>query len=281
MSDTKKKSTKVKEFFRDSTTRPKKSFGQNFLRDKNYVERIIEAADLGAGDTVLEIGPGLGALTTGLADRAKRVIALEKDIEVANELESVIKGSTNVELSVTDALEVDYTELLVPNKVKVVSNLPYSVATPILIRLLDVRELLGLLIVMVQKEVGERINAIPGTKAYGSLSVLFQVYTDVKTLFRVPSSAFWPRPKVDSVVLRITPLAQPRVDIQNRDLFERVVRAAFTSRRKMLVNSLGSVMTKDEAERVLDEAGIDKKRRGETLTIEEFGTLYRKAATYL
>jgi 16S rRNA (adenine1518-N6/adenine1519-N6)-dimethyltransferase len=262
-----------KEFFTSEKAYPRKSLGQNFLTDRRVIDRIVEVAEISAEDDVLEIGPGMGALTLALAENAGRVIAIEKDERVMSRLHELLDGRQNMELVSGDCLKIDYSNLYRGKKIKVVSNLPYSISSPVILKLLRERELFSTLILMLQFEVGERITAHPGGKQYGSLSVLIQTHMDVSIEFRVPPSAFWPKPKVDSAVLKFVPLCQPRVRVKDEQLYEKVLRAAFSSRRKMLRNSLRSILSKDTAEYVLASCGIDRRRRAETLSIQEFGLL--------
>jgi len=268
---------KPRDYFSAENARPSKSLGQNFITDKRVIERIVSEAGITPDDEVLEIGPGLGALTFALARKAARVVAVEKDARLAERLRALLPKWPNVELICGDALDVDFGALYKGRRLKVAANLPYSVSSPILVRLLRSRALFWTLILMLQLEVGERISSPPGGKEYGSLSVLIQTYFDVKLLFRVPPSSFWPAPKVDSVVLKLIPLPEPRVPIADEAVYERILRAAFSSRRKMLGNSLGSALKKGAADRVLAAAGIDRTRRAETLTVEEFGAIYSEA----
>ncbi len=268
---------KPRDYFSAENARPSKSLGQNFITDKRVIERIVSEAGITPDDEVLEIGPGLGALTFALARKAARVVAVEKDARLAERLRALLPEWPNVELVCGDALDVDFGTLYKGRRLKVAANLPYSVSSPILVRLLRARELFSTLVLMLQLEVGERISSPPGGKEYGSLSVLIQTYFDVKLLFRVPPSSFWPAPKVDSVVLKLSPLPEPRVRIDDEAAYERILRAAFSSRRKMLGNSLGSALKKGAADRVLAAAGIDRTRRAETLSVEEFGAVYSEA----
>lgn len=268
---------KPRDYFSAENARPSKSLGQNFITDKRVIERIVFEAGIAPDDEVLEIGPGLGALTFALARKAARVVAVEKDARLAERLRGLLPKWPNVELICGDALDVDFGVLYKGRRLKVAANLPYSVSSPILVRLLRSRALFSTLVLMLQLEVGERISSPPGGKEYGSLSVLIQTYFDVKLLFRVPPSSFWPAPKVDSVVLKLAPLPEPRVPIADEAVYERILRAAFSSRRKMLGNSLGSALKKGAADRVLAAAGIDRTRRAETLTVEEFGAIYSEA----
>jgi len=273
-----KSTTNPKEFFLSENSYPSKSLGQNFIKDLRVIDRIIELAELSSEDEVLEIGPGLGALTLALADNAGRVVAIEKDKKLVKHLSESFHDYPNVEFVHQDALKVDFSSFYSGKKLKVISNLPYSVSSPILFKLLEARQYFSSLILMLQLEVGERITAGPGRKTYGSISVLLQTFMDITTEFRVHPASFWPKPKVDSIVLKFVPLKSPRADVSDEKLYEKVVRSAFSSRRKMIGNSLQSILSRDSARESLELAGIDKTRRAETLTIEEFGVLVDKVS---
>ncbi len=273
MTKNKSKRNNPRELFSGHTVSPSKSLGQNFLKDKNILNKIVGLAELTEQDEVLEIGPGLGALTEELAKRAGRVVAIEKDKKLIPRLNELSEGYGNIELISEDSLNVDFRSLFKDGGIKVVSNLPYSVSTPILIKFLEQRDIFSSLVLMLQLEVGERIASGPGSKKYGSISVLLQSYFDITLEFRVPPAAFWPKPKVYSVVLKLIPLKAPRVSIIDDKLYEKVIRAAFSSRRKMLGNSLASAFPKDSVLKALESSGIDHKRRAETLSIEEFAKL--------
>lgn len=262
-----------KEFFSDIKSYPNKNLGQNFIKDLRVIDRIAGSAELTSDDEVLEIGPGLGALTATLAEKAKRVVAVEKDNKLYEGLCEMFEAYPNVELIEQDALKTDYGRLYKGQKLKVIANLPYSVSSPLLFNLLEARQYFSSMVLMLQQEVGERISAAPGSKTYGSISVLLQAYYEISREFRVSPESFWPKPKVDSVVLKLVPLIMPRVNIKNQKLFEKVVRAAFSSRRKMLGNSLQSGFSKEVVIQALSMSGIDSKRRAETLSVEEFAKL--------
>ena len=186
----------------------------------------------------------------------------------------------NIEIIEEDILKTQFKRFLRGNKLKVVSNLPYSISSPVLFKLLEEIELFSLLVLMLQREVGERIAAPPGGKEYGSLSVLVQTHMDVSLEFNVPPEAFWPRPKVDSVVIKLIPLLRPRIQIPDERLFRTVVRAAFSSRRKILANSLSSLLPKEQVEEILKSSGIEGRRRAETLSLEEFGSITEEFHKY-
>ena len=262
-----------KEFFEDINSHPNKNLGQNFIKDLRVIDRIACSAELASDDEVLEIGPGLGALTATLAEQASRVVAVEKDHKLYERLCEMFGSYPNVELIEQDALKTDYDKLYKGQKLKVIANLPYSVSSPLLFNLLEARQYFSSMVLMLQQEVGERISAAPGSKTYGSISVMLQAYYDITREFRVSPESFWPKPKVDSVVLKLVPHERSRASIRDEKLFEKVVRAAFSSRRKMLGNSLQSGFSKEVVNQALIKSGIDPKRRAETLSVKEFASL--------
>ena len=268
----------LKKYFHAENIYPKKSLGQNFIIDIEIINQIIEIAGLSKDDEILEIGAGLGTLTMYLAEKVKRVVAIEKDRRLFKELEKSLSEIKNLELYNEDILQVDLKRFYNENKMKVVSNLPYSISSPILIRLLEKRELYSLIVIMIQREVGERIAAKPGGKDYGSLSVLLQTYMEVTIGLSVPSDAFWPKPKVESVVIKLIPLDRPRIKITDEKLFNKIVRTAFSTRRKILGNALSSIFPKDKLNAILDSSGTDRTRRAETLSIEEFARITEASA---
>ncbi|MDH4163002.1 MAG: 16S rRNA (adenine(1518)-N(6)/adenine(1519)-N(6))-dimethyltransferase RsmA [Nitrospirota bacterium] len=251
---------------------PKKSLGQNFLTDPNYVHKIVDAAEVGPQDRILEIGPGLGHLTRELARRAGTVLAIELDNRVIPHLREEFAAATNVEILEADALLFPYDGL--QGTWKVVANLPYYISTPLVQKLLSMKQLFTSLTIMVQKEVAERIVASPGGKDYGVLSIQVQYTAKPRIAFVVPSGAFTPRPKVDSAVMVLTPRPAPAVAVVNEEFFFRLVKAAFSQRRKTLRNSLAQLGLDSAALKNAEQrSGIDLSRRAETLTIEEFGIL--------
>lgn len=251
--------------------RAKKSLGQNFLKDPHYLKRIADAAAVGAGDRVLEIGPGLGHLTAELAVRAGRVLALELDERLIPLLCKEFGQQTNVEIVHADAIEYPYHEL--DGTWKAVANLPYYISTAVIQRLISSHERFSTLTLMLQKEVAERVTAGPGGKEYGYLSVLVQLYADARIDFFVPPGAFVPRPKVDSAVITLTMRERPAVG-RNEDFLIRVIKAAFSQRRKTLKNSLKQLeVASAKMDAVLEKTGLDLGRRAETLTMQEFVTL--------
>ncbi|AYD39135.1 16S rRNA (adenine(1518)-N(6)/adenine(1519)-N(6))-dimethyltransferase RsmA [Clostridium fermenticellae] len=252
-----------------------KSLGQNFLIDNSVLEDILGSADVSSDDVVLEIGPGVGTLTRELLKKAKKVYAVEVDSTLIPILKEELKEFDNFELINKDILKLDIKEILKEeNNVKVVANLPYYVTTPIVLQLLNEDLNFKSLTVMVQKEVGERMAADPGCKEYGSLSVLVQYYCDIEIIRKVSSSCFVPSPKVDSVVIKLSKCKNPRVTIKDKDLFFKIVRFSFNMRRKTLWNALKPLnIDKEELRKIFEICDIDPKRRGETLSLDEFGRL--------
>ncbi len=252
--------------------RPKKSLGQNFLVDPNYIRKIINAAEILPHETILEIGPGHGLLTRALAEKAGKVIAIELDRELCAILKEKLSDLKNVNLIQADAMTFDYQQLDGP--LKVVANLPYNIATPLIFRLMEIRKKLTLMVLMLQKEVGRRMVAKPGGKDYGVLSVTLQYYTEPRLMFTVPRTCFVPRPKVDSAIIRLQVLPEPRWPVRDEDWFLRVLRAGFSHRRKFLSNALmDSGFPSDLIRQAFHKASINPKRRAETLSLSEFCTL--------
>lgn len=253
-----------------------KSLGQNFLVDNTVLEDIVRGADISKEDFVIEIGPGVGTLTRELLAKAKKVCAIELDSDLIPILQEELKDFDNFELIHKDALKIDFNEIIGEEKsVKVVANLPYYVTTPIIANLLNKGYNFKSLTIMIQKEVAERINADPDNKDFGSLSVLVQYYCDTKILRRVPPTAFIPQPKVDSIVIRLDKLDKPRVEVKDKELFFKVVRQSFNMRRKTLRNAVKGLgmLNSEEIEKAFEDSGVDPKRRGETLTLQEFANL--------
>jgi 16S rRNA (adenine1518-N6/adenine1519-N6)-dimethyltransferase len=252
----------------------RRALGQHFLRDAGTARAIVDLVAPTARDLVVEIGPGEGALTGELARRAGRLIALEIDPALAADLRTRFPG---VEIQEADARSWDYRALRAPagGRVLVVGNLPYSVSKPILQSLVTARTAIQEMALMLQREVAERVAAAPGGRTYGSLSVLTQLYCDVRVALRVPPGAFRPPPQVESAVLHLTVRPEPRVSLPDERRFASVVRAAFAQRRKTLANALagGLGLTADQVRAAAAEAGLDPIRRAETLTIPEFAAL--------
>ena len=262
----------------------KKSLGQNFLVDKNVVAKIIASAKISEGELVLEIGPGTGLLTRALLEAGAKVVAIEKDDKLAERLKREFATEENFVLIEADALEVDFIELSKEygGPLKVVSNLPYNISGPMTAKFLEEHSAFSGFIVMLQKEVGERFAAGPGTKDYGILSVLISAYGKARALFDVSPNSFSPRPKVTSTIVGITLFNEPRIEDELYPVLRRVVRAAFGQRRKTLLNALKSLGC--EPELLTDALGslsIDPKRRGETLSFDEFSALAKELSDKL
>lgn len=263
--------------------RPRKRLGQAFLQDPNVLRRIVAAAGICSDETVVEIGAGLGIMTEVMAARAGRVIAVEVDPLLAGILRERLRGWKNVDIVEMDVLEYDFSSALSDRrsaKIKVVGNLPYQISSPILFRLLDSRPVVSMAVLMLQKEVVDRITAAPGTKDYGIPSVMISMYCRTRRLMDVPGSCFYPAPRVDSSVVELTMREEPLVSLVEDEAFRCVVRTAFSRRRKTLLNNLRPVRCPGADEKdmasILQEAGIDGRRRAETLSAEEFGLLARR-----
>lgn len=267
-----------KGFFSSKGLKPKKRLGQNFLIDESVLTRIGEIAELNPEDEVIEIGPGLGALTRFLGKRVARVVALEKDGELAAHLKEAMADIEIVEIVEADGLKTDFRGLYNGRKLKLISNLPYNISSQVVFKATEERDVISMAVLMVQKEVGERIAAEPGGKQYGIISVLTQAYMDVSVELSVPPAAFWPAPEVDSVVIKLSPLTHPRIYGIDEALFKRVVKTGFATRRKTILNNLASIIEKPRAEQVLFNARIESRRRAETLSIEEFGRITQELA---
>ncbi len=252
-----------------------KSLGQNFLIDDSVLTDIVEGAEVDENDLVIEIGPGVGSLTAQLIGKAKKVVSIELDNDLIPILETELGEYENFSLIHNDALKVDFNEIIGDEKsVKLVANLPYYVTTPIIVRLLKENYNFKSLTIMIQKEVAERIDAAPNCKEYGALSLLVQYYCNTKIVRVVPPNCFIPRPKVDSIVIRLDRLEKPKVEVKDEKLMFDIIRNAFNMRRKTLWNGTKFLgIQKEMLEKAYEEAGIDPKRRGETLTLEEFAAL--------
>lgn len=264
----------VRRLLKEFDIQPRKSLGQNFLADQRALERIVEAAELGPGDIVLEIGPGLGILTRCLAAGAGRVVAIELDQRLVEVLKQTLADLPNVEIIHGDILELNPADLLERQmasfQYKVVSNLPYYITSAVLRHLLTAKVRPKLMIVTVQLEVARRITAEPGDMSLLAVSVQF--YGRPRIVARIKASAFYPSPQVDSAVIRIDLDARPLVEVDDADSFFKVVRAGFAQRRKQLRNALAAelALPASEVAQALSRAGVDPKRRAQTLGIEEW-----------
>ena len=262
--------------------RPSKALGQNFLIDEGVIEDIVIGSGADGESLVIEIGPGTGALTLPLAERAGYLVSVELDEKLIEPLRIKTFGMDNVEIICEDILALDIDSLINSkksehglSKVRVVGNLPYYITTPIIMKLLEAAHEIDSITVMMQKEVGDRIAAEPGTRASGAITYPVHYYATVEKVTEAPSECFYPAPKVDSVVLRLDLRETPAVDAKDTDLMFKCIKAGFAQRRKTLLNSLSSMegLDKDAANAALEKAGIDPGRRAETLTLEEFAKI--------
>jgi len=275
----------VSTILRRSGLRPKHRWGQNFLVDAELLQKVVDGGDLSPDDGVLEIGPGLGALTQALAARVRQVLAVEIDPELYAILtQKTLAGVPNVRVQHQDFLQADLEllvpEVLGPGRHPVVANIPYSITSPVVIRLLEHQHLFDRIVLMVQKEVADRLIGAPGTKDYGSLTVFVHLYADARRVAMVPRTAFLPVPDVDSSIVRLDVLSEPRFPGLDTEHYLAVVHSAFRQRRKNLANALTGPplsWTREQALTTLAAAGIDPNRRGETLTPDEFAHLTRLA----
>lgn len=258
-----------------------KKFGQNFLIDAHVLGKIIAAADINKDDFVLEIGPGIGTMTQYLAENAGRVMAVEIDKMLIPILKETLQGYSNVEILNEDILKVDIGAIVEEKNggrpIKVVANLPYYITTPIIMGLLEKHIPVESITVMVQKEVALRMQAAPGTKDYGALSLAVQYYCEPYIVANVPPNCFMPRPKVGSAVIRLRTYGKPPVQTKNENLMFRIIRASFNQRRKTLVNGLNNSseihFTKEQILAAIERLGVSASIRGEALTLEQFAKL--------
>jgi len=248
-----------------------KKLGQNFLIKRGIVDEIVHAAELTPGEPVLEVGPGIGNLTQGLAQSGADVTAIELDRRLLEVLDTTLASYDNVRIVHGDVLKLDVPTIMNHKPFKVVANLPYYITTPIIMSLLESKLPIERLVVMVQKEVALRMVAKPGTKDYGALSVAVQYYTEPDIVLDVPPKSFLPAPAVTSSVIRCVLRDKPPVDVIDEKLFFRVVKAGFAQRRKTFSNTMKTTgLSKDRIEELLAKANIDGQRRGETFTLQEF-----------
>lgn len=282
--------TRTKQLLEQYGFKFKKSLGQNFLVDTNVIRNIIDAAGIDKTSGVIEIGPGMGSLTEQLAKQAKHVLAFEIDQRLIPILGETLSPYDNVTVINEDILKADVasaieTHLHDCDEIFVVANLPYYITTPILMGLLEKHLNINSYVVMMQKEVGERLSAAPSTKAYGSLSIAVQYYTDVKRIMVVPKGVFMPPPNVDSLVVKLTTLESPRVDVEDETLFFKLTRGAFVQRRKTILNNYMSLI-QDSKERKaqivewLEESGVAPSRRGESLDLNDYAQLSNNMKKY-
>lgn len=255
-----------------------KSLGQNFLTDKNIIDKIIDASDITEEDLVIEIGPGIGVLTAEAAQRAKKVVAVEIDRNLIPILQETLAEFSNVEIINQDVLKTDLNQIIESagcRRARIIGNLPYYITTPIIMGILEGHVRADSITIMMQKEVAERIKSRPGTKAYGALSVAVQYYCTVDSVAVVPKEVFVPVPKVDSAVLRLDIRREMPVALTDEEMFFRCIKAGFGQRRKTLSNSLMGIggVTREDVKAALAACDIDEKRRAETLSLDEFADL--------
>lgn len=269
--------SKTKEIVNHFDFKFSKGLGQNFLVDEEILTNIMEGAGLDENTCAMEIGPGIGTLTQEMAKRCRRVVAIELDDNLIPVLNETLENYENIKVVHGDALKIDFNELIETEKltnIKLVANLPYYVTTPIITKIFEERTTIESIVVMIQKEVGERIVARPGTKDYGSLSLLCQYYADSTKVCDVPPTSFIPKPKVDSMVIKMDIKRIPAVEVIDEDFFFKVIRHSFNMRRKTLWNSLKPIgLPEEKLREAFLTADIDSQRRGETLSIEEFARL--------
>jgi 16S rRNA (adenine1518-N6/adenine1519-N6)-dimethyltransferase len=270
--------SQLKEIFKEYNFRPLKRFGENYLIDSNIKEKIIEAAGAKTGETVLEIGPGLGALTIDLAGSGANIFAVEKDKKAFAILSDLVDNRyPNLKLFCNDILKFDLNKIPRTGKIKVVGNLPYYITTPIIELFIGKREMVSSVLMLVQREVAARLLAQPGTKDYASLSCFIRYYTSPVYLHTVRCSSFYPEPEVDSSLVKLDFLERPSVEVKDEKLFFKVVRGAFNQRRKTIMNSLSRKdvldLPKPELAAILAKAGIDPNSRPETLSLHHFASI--------
>lgn len=258
----------------------KKNFGQNFLVDERVLDKIVSAAEIDKNDLVIEVGPGIGTLTQAMAKRAGKVVSVEIDKTLVPILGELLADYDNIEIINEDILKVDINELIARHpdmSVKMAANLPYNITTPIIMNILEKHIPMESLTVMIQKEVAYRMNAKPSTKDYGSLSLVTQYYCEPYLVANVPQNCFMPRPNVDSAVIKLTILKEPRVTVKDEQFMFEFIKAAFSQRRKTLVNCIFSSgmlsLNKEELGKELNNLGYDERVRGESLTLEDYGKI--------
>ena len=262
----------------------KKNFGQNFLVDERVLGKIVSSAEISKDDVVIEVGPGIGTLTQALAKEAYKVVAVEIDTTLVPILGELLSDFDNIEIINEDILKVDVNaiaEKYPDKKIKMVANLPYYITTPIIMNVLENHIPVESITVMIQKEVAYRMKAQPSTKDYGSLSLAVQYYCEPYLVANVPQNCFMPRPNVDSAVIKLTVMDKPKVQVNNEKFMFEFIKAAFSQRRKTLVNCIFSsgllTLSKDEIGKMLNGLGYDERVRGESLTLEDYGKITDEA----
>lgn len=275
---------KLRRQLKELKIRPKKRLGQHFVVNSKILQRTIESASLGPEDIVVEIGAGLGSLTVPMAQRVKKVYAIEVDPRLAHELRNQFSANDPVEVIQADALQVDFAPWYEQwqQKMKVVANLPYEISSPMIFRFFQKRNYFSLFVLMLQLEVAKRVVARPGTKDYGPLSLWSQLYTRARIAFSVGPQAFYPPPQVESAVVRFEILPQPSVVVEDEKILRQVIRSAFTYRRKTLVNALRlgefAHLPAEKIREALQSVSISPESRGEALSLEQFCDLSRTLA---
>lgn len=266
----------------------KKNFGQNFLVDERVLGKIVSSAEISKDDVVIEVGPGIGTLTQALAKEAYKVVAVEIDTTLVPILGELLSDFDNIEIINEDILKVDVNaiaEKYPDKKIKMVANLPYYITTPIIMNVLENHIPVESITVMIQKEVAYRMKAQPSTKDYGSLSIAVQYYCEPYLVANVPQNCFMPRPNVDSAVIKLTVMDKPKVQVNNEKFMFEFIKAAFSQRRKTLVNCIFSsgllTLSKDEIGKMLNGLGYDERVRGESLTLEDYGKITDEAEKYI
>lgn len=266
----------------------KKNFGQNFLVDERVLGKIVSSAEISKDDVVIEVGPGIGTLTQALAKEAYKVVAVEIDTTLVPILGELLSDFDNIEIINEDILKVDVNaiaEKYPDKKIKMVANLPYYITTPIIMNVLENHIPVESITVMIQKEVAYRMKAQPSTKDYGSLSIAVQYYCEPYLVANVPQNCFMPRPNVDSAVIKLTVMDKPKVQVNNEKFMFEFIKAAFSKRRKTLVNCIFSsgllTLSKDEIGKMLNGLGYDERVRGESLTLEDYGKITDEAEKYI
>jgi 16S rRNA (adenine1518-N6/adenine1519-N6)-dimethyltransferase len=272
--------TTIRKILRDHGIRPLKRLGQSFLEDINVINKIIGISNIQEDDTVVEIGAGVGIMTELIAEKVRKVIALDIDPRMVGILRERLAGYHQVDVIKGDVLKYDFSSVdheLPSRKIKVIGNIPYNISSQILFHLLAYRQHISSMILMFQKELADRLIASPGTKEYGIPTVLVSIYTECFREMVIPRSCFYPEPKVTSTVMKIIIREKPLMDLNDHDFFVKIVKIAFSKRRKTLLNNLRSSPLLGYSERevvtALKKSGIDGVRRGETLTAEELGKL--------
>jgi 16S rRNA (adenine1518-N6/adenine1519-N6)-dimethyltransferase len=272
--------TTIRKILRDHGIRPLKRLGQSFLEDINIINKIISISNIQEDDTVVEIGAGVGIMTELIAEKVRKVIALDIDPRMVGILRERLAGYHQVDVIKGDVLKYDFSSVgyeLLSRKTKVIGNIPYNISSQILFHLLAYRQHISSMILMFQKELADRLIASPGTKEYGIPTVLVSMYTECFREMVIPRSCFYPEPKVTSAVMKIIIREKPLMDLNDHDFFVKIVKIAFSKRRKTLLNNLRSSPLLGYSERevvtALKKSGIDGVRRGETLTAEELGKL--------